>query len=660
MNRHPALTERLADLQSWRYGLAREIERLGEFLRLHDFLTPASRQTLTSLSNRLARERLTIAFIAEVSRGKSELINALFFADQGRRLLPSGTGKTTCCVTELRFDRDTKTGVKLLPIETRESPKSFQELSRDDSAWRFIPFDADNPDSIARALAALSETKRITLTDAVSWGLHGGGATATTTGGLPMVDVPRWRHAVVNIPHPLLDAGLVIIDTPGLAALSAEPELARERIPGADAMVLVLDIVEGVTKPDFAIWKDYLGGARGPRERGKETSPQARLVILNKIDTLRSPATHTGQEADRAVLREIDRRVQETADLLRTDPITVVPVSAQLGLQGRLGADKDKWMRSRLYQFERVLADRLPRHRGDALTREILTTLSDLIESAQASLDQERYQTLDGLKTLVEVRAKNEKLTESLAAQTVERQKKVELAVKELKAVKSLHVRLETELSAIVDASVAREEMRRASQKIASSMLPGKMAEYIREYLRETRAKLEAAEAKIEEVRLMYGNVGEKMRRELGLGHFEVHPFATQRFRTELQRAEQKAEEEVLRGSGLLVRRGQAVSEEFEEKVASRVVHVFEIASRESHSWMRGLYLALERPLEEMASQLEARSAGLEKVNSARLDLAERIAELQAKVDVIKRRHTALADARAALERASAQSDATD
>jgi hypothetical protein len=37
--------------------------------------------------------------------------------------------------------------------------------------------------------------------------------------------VPAWRHAVINYPHPLLKRGLVVIDTPGLNAIGAEPEL---------------------------------------------------------------------------------------------------------------------------------------------------------------------------------------------------------------------------------------------------------------------------------------------------------------------------------------------------------------------------------------------------------------------------------------------------
>ena len=158
-----AITERLSDLQSWRYGLDKQIAQTLEFLRTHDLLPSSLDSVLRDASIRVAAERVTVTLVAETARGKSELINGLFFADLGRRLLPSGPGRSTRCVTELRFDRDVKTGLKLLPIETRESPRRLAELMNDESQWRAIFFDADNADSVSRALAALSETKRISL-----------------------------------------------------------------------------------------------------------------------------------------------------------------------------------------------------------------------------------------------------------------------------------------------------------------------------------------------------------------------------------------------------------------------------------------------------------------------------------------------------------------
>ena len=652
MSRAPAITERLADLHSWRIGLATQIERVTDFLRTHHFLTPNLEAALEDSREQAASQRVTVAFIAEVSRGKSELINALFFSDLGRRLLPSGPGKGTRCVTELRFDRNVQTSVRLLPVETRESPKRFDELMKDESVWRTTLFDADNPDSTARALAALSETKRITLSDAVAWGLHGEGvAVPAGESNYILVDVPRWRHAIVNFPHPLLDAGLVIIDTPGLAAFVSEPEFARQRVPNADAIVLVLDAIEGVTKADLAIWRDHLGGGRHFRDRANEKSNQSRLVVLNKIDSIKIDENLDAAEANQQLLRELDKGVQQAADMLRIEPIRVIPVSARLGLAGKLNGDTDKALRGRLYQLERGLAAALPTNRQDALHADIVATLSNALETAQASLDGDRFDTLDGLRNLTLLREKNEKLTASIISQASVRHDRLDAAMREFKSIKNVHTTLAADLAIIVDVTSAKQDAVRAKRAISSSLLPGKTFDTVKHYFSETREKLHALESKIDEIRNLYHSITDRLRRDFDLDIFDAHPFATQRFHTELEKAREKAEAEFTKTSNLLVRRGGALAEQFDEIIASRVLHIFEIASRESTTWMRGLYSSVEGPLEALKKGTFEHSANVEKFKSAELDLAERIAEMQARLDALKRKHKALADAREGLRR---------
>ena len=93
-----------------------------------------------------------------------------------------------------------------------------------------------------------------------------------------LVEVPAWRHAAINYPHPLLKRGLVVLDTPGLNAIGAEPELTLSLLPAAHAVVFILGADTGVTKSDLAVWRDHLGG-----------QSMTRFVVLNKIDALADP-----------------------------------------------------------------------------------------------------------------------------------------------------------------------------------------------------------------------------------------------------------------------------------------------------------------------------------------------------------------------------------
>src|SRR3990167_5327235 len=79
----------------------------------------------------LRTDHITLAFVGEFSRGKTELINSLFFSSYGQRMLPSQAGRTTMCPTELFFDpRSERSYIRLLPIETRVSEASVAQFKR--------------------------------------------------------------------------------------------------------------------------------------------------------------------------------------------------------------------------------------------------------------------------------------------------------------------------------------------------------------------------------------------------------------------------------------------------------------------------------------------------------------------------------------------------
>jgi exonuclease VII small subunit len=671
MNSKHAFSDRLKELQLWRSTMTAEIQQVSDTLRETQLLRAEDALRLARCKQAVAAERVTLVFIAEIARGKSELINAMVFSDLGRRFLPSGLGRTTRCVTELRFDRDVETGVRCLPIETRESPRSFAELSLDESQWYSIPFDADKPKSVAAALATLSETRFVSMADAVAWGLHNESAHKTgpnKTGDGTQVEVARWRHAIVNFPHPLLDSGLVILDTPGLAAFLAEPELARNRLPKADAALLVLDVTEDMTKRDLAAWREYMGGgriARGPLfeidedataesdAARSDTSKQVRLVVLNKIDDLDIDTTRPRAEANREMLLEIDRRVHETADLLRVDPINVVPISAKLGLVGKLANDKDKTLRSRIYHLERDLATKLPRDRQQPMTEDISNVLSGALQAAQTTLDHNRFETLEALSALVDVRAKNDRVMAAIIAKTATKQERVVETLKELKGIKAMQTKLGEELAEVANVASAKRDIERTKKAIIASIVPATTLDAVAQYFAMTEKKLTGIDQKIDEIRTLFASVGKKLRGDFGLTNvraFDVHPFPTQRFRTELAKACEAADDEFSKTSNLVLKRGGSLAKQFDELVGSRVQHIFEIAQRETTTWVRGLYKAIERPLEEARTRLEHTVESIEKVKSAELDLAERIAELQGNLDVIKLKHSALAEARGRLE----------
>ena len=97
-------SRRLGDYKRWRDELIEIINEYQTWVESHGLASGEEDLQLYELIDALRSDKLTIALVAEFSRGKTELINAIFFADYRQRLLPSEAGRTTMCPTELRYD----------------------------------------------------------------------------------------------------------------------------------------------------------------------------------------------------------------------------------------------------------------------------------------------------------------------------------------------------------------------------------------------------------------------------------------------------------------------------------------------------------------------------------------------------------------------------
>ena len=137
----PSFATSLDALSGWRTTLSARLDELSRFLAEHELVDAAAGAQVGALRERLANEKLVVAFVAEFSRGKSELINAIFFADTGRRVLPATPGRTTMCPVELAWQAGSAPSLRLLPIASRIEGHSLAELRSRESAWRVLPLE---------------------------------------------------------------------------------------------------------------------------------------------------------------------------------------------------------------------------------------------------------------------------------------------------------------------------------------------------------------------------------------------------------------------------------------------------------------------------------------------------------------------------------------
>src|SRR5687767_13338018 len=166
----PTFASHFDTLSGWRTALGRRLGELSRYLADHDLADGPANEALAALGRRLTGEKLIVAFVAEFSRGKSELINAIFFADAGKRVLPATPGRTTMCPVELAYDPEEAPTLSLLPILSRLEGYSLGELRGQPRAWTHIELNIKSPDELSDALKEVTRTRWVSQDQAKTLG----------------------------------------------------------------------------------------------------------------------------------------------------------------------------------------------------------------------------------------------------------------------------------------------------------------------------------------------------------------------------------------------------------------------------------------------------------------------------------------------------------
>jgi hypothetical protein len=603
-----ALELGLSDLKNWREAAASRLANFRRWATVSRVLDEQTGARLAHLERRLLAERLTICFVAEYSRGKSELINALFFADLGTRLLPSGLGRTTLCPTEVLWDPSRPPSIRLLPIGTRESPKSLREYIDEPEAWQEIALDPKHPESVAEACKALSESLNVAGPAAANLGL------ATEEAG--RVDIPRWRYAIVNFPHPLLESGLTILDTPGHNTMGSEPEITVHRLPDAAAIIFMLGADTGVTRSDRELWSDHIRPIHGVES--------SCYVVLNKIDGLRD-----GFKSETQVLSDIDRQVKASAEVLRVEPTRVFALSAKQGLVAKIQNDRDAMLKSRLYRLEQALLRGMVHQRRVDHAATIRAETRTAFAESRALVESRVGFMRDQLDELVALQAKNQKLVDTLGKKASAERSRIDQARSVLLGARTIHNRNADELAKLLDPNTVREAGIRARAAVVDATFSKGIGDSLDQFFRQNRERLNAAIAVINDARSMMETVSRRFAEEYKIASVEATDFATARFLVELDRLEERCARDFKGAGSLLTRRRSTLSSLFFDSIALKVVHIFEIADREVRTWMNAFIRPLEAQLSAFQEQANSRMEGMGRIRDAETDLVARIAELR-------------------------------
>lgn len=608
--------EQFDDFSAWRRNFASRLKALTQWLQEQDLLGSAVEERLRQLEAKIRHDKVMVAFVAEFSRGKSELINAIFFAGYGRRIMPASAGRTTMCPTELGYDSREQPCLRLLPIETRLTAQSLMEWRLVPEQWERIDLDVNNPQQMAQAFEKVSDVKHVDIDTARGLGLWHDEQPQDNppVDGAGMVEVPRWRHALINIEHPLLKQGLVILDTPGLNAIGAEPELTMSLIPQAHAVVFILGADTGVTKSDLSIWRDHLV---------TDESEITRLAVLNKIDTLWDPLSTPAQ-----IDAQIRRQRESTAQTLGLPADHVIAISAHKGLLAKVNDDRSLLERSRLPELEDVLADGLLSRRQAILRSSVVTQVDDLREECERVLRMRRRDLSEQMLELRGLRGKNTSVVRQMCARVEMEIQELNASAARIHALRTIHLKMLRELYALLSADALKQQLQQLRSGLTRSGLKlGIKGEYAQTF-DHLRLMLGRAQAMAGEIHNMLQGTFRQLNAEYGFSLTLSEPPDLQPYMNELNQTEQSHVHYLSVGNTL-----RLAQKEFADRLMNALVTrlrmVYESAQGEIDIWSRACAAHLDAQMRERRKTHSRRAEALQRVQEATDSLEDRITEIE-------------------------------
>jgi len=175
-------------------------------------------------------------------------------------------------------------------------------------------------------------------------------------------------EVIITYPSEYLKDGVRLIDTPGVGSVyQHNTDVAYMYLPKSDAAVFILSVDQPVSQSEIEFLSDV-----------REYSDRI-FFLLNKIDYVRNPDD----------LNESIRFTKATLKECMDSDIRLFPVSARLGLEGKLSGSRKLLEESALPSFEETLNRFLMEEKASVLIQSVSNTLNRHLSQALLELELE-------------------------------------------------------------------------------------------------------------------------------------------------------------------------------------------------------------------------------------------------------------------------------
>lgn len=586
------LSQQVDAYVAWKRELIREITRYRSWLEHNRLNSDAVAAKLEHALKLLRIDHITLAFVGEFSRGKTELINSLFFSEYGQRMLPSQAGRTTMCPTELFFDpRSERSYIRLLPIETRSTSASVAQFKRIPRHWVNIPLDASDPDNMALAFGQVAKTKVMLVEQAIQLGFDPD--MLESAGKRGQVLVPAWRHAMVNFDHSLLRQGLRILDTPGLNALGSEPELTLSMLPNAQAIIFLLAADTGVTASDMNIWQQHI-------RQLDEDSQTTLFAVLNKIDVLWDDLA--GETFVHNAIAQIQSATAKQLGLAKED---VLPLSAKQALLAKVRGDQALLARSQMANLENLLCERIVAQKERLLEEQVVRQVLALLNNSQHVLGLRLQKVSEQLALLGNHQQDNGQLLFELTAKTKDDHSLHHKRLLGLKTNQRLLQRQGQLLRYAVRAERLQEHLEKVRRNLTGSWTTLGINQAIVQFFQAVEQDLHNLQHEADMANKMVAAIYQRHNEENPLSGVDAPQFQLKRYWRELRQLQSKGDQFRLHLKTLLTEQ-RSLTRRFFATLAQEAIGLHQRVRQDAEQWAAEALMPLMQNTLEHKQMLES------------------------------------------------------
>jgi len=600
-----AFNDRWTEYGAWKKEISFLLRLFSQWLKANALLDPPIEDRIKRLESKVRSDKMMVAFVSEFSHGKSELINAIFFAAYGRRILPASAELTTMCPTEIGYESELQSCLRLLPIETRLQAQSLADWRATLEAWSCVALNVNEPEQLARTLLLVTETIQVTRQAAQALGFWQSQTSqdASALDERGMVQIPKWRRALVNIAHPPFEQGLVILDTPSFKAFGSQPELGCALLLQADAVIFILSAETGVTPSDLQAWKKHL-----VTEQARERTT---LVVLNNIDLLWDELSTPEQ-----IQKNVQRQTEQARQALGPGDPEILAVSAREGLVAKFNKDPELLQRSGIIGLESALAQRVLVQGQKRLCAAVHSELIALKEEINRSIHAKQLDFSDQLVKLNRMEGEIRTALAQMARSFEQEQKEFEAGCHKFTVLTLVRAKRFQGILRALDYRSLRQEMTNLHKKLVKRGLKLGAKGAYEEVFERVRITLREVQAMAQDIHAMHAAALSQINAQSGSILCCGEPPLLEAYLTDLDLAE-FSHNKYMGVRNLIELHRAAFTERRVDALHARLKQVFESASADMVRWRASLNGTFDAQMGLQKTSFTSKIAAVQKVNKA-------------------------------------------